>query len=180
MALLDATEAIVAEGDVDTITLEAVAERASVPLSSARAQTDDVREVFDELVLRLLDRHDAVLNRALPDEPRALQEVAVDIYDAYVAHHRAVPAFRAVRSSPRFTARHRDWLERRVRRMLIRVQSRTVPTNLTVEQLHIPWTVADAMLEAAFRADPDGDPTLVAEGRALVRNSVERLVAAAV
>ncbi len=176
--LLVAAEALVVDGDVDAITLDAVAERASLPLSTVRAQADDVRALFDQLVLRLLDRHDAVLNRALPTEPEPLVEVAAGVYDTYVAHYRAVPAFRALRCSSRFTDRHREWFDRRVRRMLIRVQSRTVPTNLTVEQLRIPWTVADAMLEAAFRHEPDGDPVLIDEGRALVRNSVERLVTA--
>ncbi|HVL95920.1 MAG TPA: TetR/AcrR family transcriptional regulator, partial [Solirubrobacteraceae bacterium] len=139
----------------------------------------DKGAVVEALALRHLDEFKALMDR-LADE--AEREPPADpvgaTLDAFAAAFRARPGFRTMWFGGLRTEELRDATRpglREIAASLARVLAAGAPAArpadvATVAQMTV--TVADALLRAAFRDDPDGDAALLAEARTLLRGYV--------
>lgn len=165
-ALLDAADALAAEQGANALTTTAVARRAGVAVGTVYQYFSDVDTLADAVIAR----HADAFAEQLADELAGLglrrkRDAANAALDAFSTYHREHAGFREL------------WPSRGVRTHL---QLATVVTDALVErgladpddeafrlEAEVQWAVAQALVELAFRRDPDGDPVVLAHLRHL-------------
>jgi len=167
--ILDAAAAIVVEEGVDNLKVSDIAKRAGVPLGTLYqffARKDDI--IF-ALAQRFADRFGDVLQTSLAhlDPDVGWRSLLDRLLDAYASHYRSEPALRELwvgaRLDPEFI--HADHQNNNTRFAsvvadLLAAKSR-VPRNELALMIYICWEASQALLETAFRADPNGDPAII-------------------
>lgn len=178
--MLDACAELVGEVGYDRATTTLIAERAGVAVGSLYQFFPDKRAVVQALAVRNLDRYLSTLTERFADSSFEHLWEAVDlVIDTYVELHREVPGFNLLRFGDlvdvHLLDEERDNNAVVVDRLMAllseqfdtQIESLTVPLAVAVE-------AADGVLKLAFRADPNGDPTLIAETKRLVRTYLEQ------
>lgn len=167
--ILDAAAGIVVEQGVDSLKVGDIAQRAGVPLGTLYqffARKDDI--VF-ALAQRFADRFGKVLATSIVDtghdtEWRALLN---QLLDAYASFYRSEPALRELwvgaRLDPEFIRADHEHNNTRFAATLATVlASRAcVPKDQLELMIYLCWEASQALLEAAFRADPQGDAAII-------------------
>ena len=173
--MLEACAQLIDEVGYDGLTTTLIAERAGVAVGSLYQFFPDKRAVVQELTQRNLDRFVRTVSEHFEHAELAHWWDAVDaVFDVYMTMHREVPAFSRLHFGDVVDLRLLD--ESKDNNTVIAEKL----TELLIEEfgldsgeLQLPLSVAveaaDAVLHLAFRRDPSGDPTLVAEAREMVR-----------
>ncbi|MEU9045006.1 MULTISPECIES: TetR family transcriptional regulator [unclassified Kitasatospora] len=183
--VLDACAGLLDEVGATALTTKEVAHRAQVPIGTLYQFFAGKEDLLAALAGRNLDRYlqrlDARLAAAAPVDPAAFTDLAVE---EFVAMKRSVPGFGQVDfglAGPVVPAGVRDdrhLLDAGVDNntaVALRLQAlggevfRASDPAATTLTLRVALEAADAVLKLAFRADPNGDPTLIAECKRLVR-----------
>ena len=171
--ILDAAAALVVERGVDALKVGDIAQRATVPLGTVYqffARKDDI--VF-ALAERFAERFGEVLDAVLaglPDDA-AWHEVLDRVVDAYADHYRTEPALRELwvgaRLDPEFLRADHEQNNTRFAVTVADVMASraTVPREELALMVFVTWEAGQALLETAFRADPQGDPAIIAQAR---------------
>jgi AcrR family transcriptional regulator len=173
--MLDACAELIAEFGYEGTTTTLIAERAGVAVGSLYQFFPDKRAVVQSLTLRNMERF--LANVVQQFEAVRLEHWwgAIDsIFDVYISMHREAPAFRRLHFGDVVDLRLlEDDRENNVviaERLAELVAERF---QLKPEELLLPFAVAieaaDAVLNLAFRRDPQGDPVVVNEAREMVR-----------
>lgn len=163
------------------ITTTDVADRAGLPIGSLYVYFEDLESLVDATVVRMLDRHDEIVGAVMDDPPNEVGPLADRLLDAYVTLHRDEPGFRALRNSTLFQPYHLQWYDDRVIVIIDRVmsalwpESRATVRERQMERLALVFALGDAALIKAFRDDPAGDPSVLAQTREILHFALERV-----
>ncbi|MBT8228083.1 MAG: TetR/AcrR family transcriptional regulator [Dactylosporangium sp.] len=173
--MLDACAELVDEVGCDGLTTTMLAERARVAIGSVYQFFPDKQAVIRALALRNLDVYLGRLGGRLGQIPGGgWWEIVEASIDEYVAMHREVAGFRTLRVG-RFGDPGADdespssgvVAERLVAVLADRFQYQPDPKLLFA--MTIATEMADGLVTMAFRRDPAGDPTVLAECKAMAK-----------
>nr|WP_246154450.1 TetR family transcriptional regulator [Saccharopolyspora hirsuta] len=173
--MLAACAELIDEVGYDGLTTTLIAERAGVAVGSLYQFFPDKRAVVQELTLRNLDRFVRTVSARFDQLELEHWWDAVDaVFDVYLTMHREVPAFSRLHFGDVVDLRLLDPGKDNnavIAEKLIGLIAEEF--GLDPQRLVLPLAVAveaaDAVLHMAFRRDPAGDATLVAEAKEMVR-----------
>ncbi|MEU1089192.1 TetR family transcriptional regulator [Streptomyces sp. NPDC005576] len=179
--ILDACAALLDEAGFEELSTRAVAVRADVPIGSVYRFFPNKRALVDALAVRNLNHYTENLTARLAAVPAADWRGAIDVVlDEYLAMRRAVPGFAQVDfgaaahdDDPQHQANHR--LADRLAGLLAGHLGGSPDEDLR-RAILVGVEAADATLQLAFRADPSGDPAIVAEIRVLLHAYLARVL----
>ena len=168
--ILDACARLLDEGGYERLSTRAVAARAGVPIGSVYRFFSDKRALADALAHRNLDDFVArvAIRLGQPDAGTDWRTAVDILVDEYTAMKRTAPGFALLDFGVPGEANHN--LAERLPGLL--------GDRLTVDPaaeprlglaLAVAVETADAALQLAFRADPAGDPQVIAETKQLIR-----------
>ncbi|PKW13520.1 TetR family transcriptional regulator [Saccharopolyspora spinosa] len=173
--MLSACAELIDEVGYDGLTTTLIAERAGVAVGSLYQFFPDKRAVVQELTLRNLDRFVRTVSARFDQLELEHWWDAVDaVFDVYLTMHREVPAFSRLHFGDVVDLRLLDPSKDNNAVIaekltgLIGEEFGLAPADLLLP-LAVAVEAADAVLHLAFRRDPAGEPTLVAEAKELVR-----------
>jgi AcrR family transcriptional regulator len=166
--ILDACAQLLDEAGYERLSTRAVAARAGVPIGSVYRFFADKRAMADALAHRnlddFLDRTAARL--AQPDTGGGWRTAVEVLVEEYTAMKRTAPGFTLLDFGVPGESNH-DLAERLPALLGDRLGAGPADPRLRLA-LVVAVEAADAALRLAFRADPDGDPRVVAETKQLV------------
>lgn len=181
--MLDTCAEIVDEVGYEGLTTTLLAERAGVAIGSVYQFFPDKRAVVQALTHRNLERYLARLAERFDAAKLTNWWDGLDAaIDEYIHMHRTVPGFRTLHFGDVVDLHLLDdvldnnaVIASEVQRVLV---AHGVPdTDRLRLQLTIVVEVADALTALAFRRDPAGDPQVLAETKALIRDYLQQRVA---
>ncbi|MFG2875751.1 TetR family transcriptional regulator [Streptomyces sp. NPDC048337] len=180
--ILDACAELLDETGYENLSTRAVALRAGVPIGSVYRFFGNKRAMAIALAHRNLDRYaDGIADR-LADLPATHWRPVVDaVLDEYLAMKRSVPGFALVdfgvpappAEGPEADPNH--LVAARLTELLCAHLGLTPDANLARAVL-VSVEATDALIQLAFRADPTGDPDIVAETRAMMHAYLARVL----
>ena len=186
--ILDAGAALLDETGYEQLSTRAVADRAGMPIGSVYRFFPNKRALVDALAERNLEVYAGRVVARLEAIPEREWRAAIDaVLDEYLAMKRSVPGFALVDFGPPVPAA--GPLDEEVNRLVAGRLAELLaghlgrgPDGAAVFDAALRRTVlvcvqaADALLQLAFRADPAGDPDLIAETRVLLRAYLARVL----
>ncbi|MEV7415692.1 TetR/AcrR family transcriptional regulator [Streptomyces sp. NPDC089919] len=172
--ILDACAELLDETGYENLSTRAVALRAGVPIGSVYRFFGNKRAMADALAHRNLDRYAEGIAERLAVLPATDWRPVVDaVLDEYLNMKRTVPGFGLVdfgvpapAESP--AADTNLVVADRLTELLCTHLARPADPPLRRAVL-VAVEATDALVHLAFRSDPDGDPDLIAETRAMMR-----------
>ncbi|MEU8705772.1 TetR/AcrR family transcriptional regulator [Streptomyces sp. NPDC048565] len=178
--ILDAGAELLDETGYEQLSTRAVADRAGVPIGSVYRFFPNKRALVDALAERNLEVYAGRIVARLEAIPEREWREAIDaVLDEYLAMKRSVAGFSLVDFGPPVPASGPIDVEanRRVAERLTELLSghlgrgreEAVSAERLLRTVVVCVQAADALLQLAFRADPVGDPDLIAETRILLR-----------
>ncbi|MFE8945750.1 TetR family transcriptional regulator [Streptomyces sp. NPDC007856] len=191
--ILDACAELLDEVGYDALSTRAVALRAGVPIGSVYRFFGNKRQMADALAQRNLERYTERVterlrkaggggaSRASAAGHRGDWRVAMDaVLDEYLAMKRTAPGFSLVDFGNQIPvgARHSEPNTRvadRLTDLLSGYLGRTPDDDLRRVFL-VAVESADALVQLAFRTDPDGDEAIITETRELLRAYLARVL----
>jgi AcrR family transcriptional regulator len=181
--MLDACATLVDEVGYDGLTTTLLAERAGVAIGSVYQFFPDKRAIVQALTLRNLDAYVARLSARIAEGDLPNWWNAVDAaIDEYIDMHRTVPGFRTLHFGDVVDLHLLD--DERDNNAVIAEQLGTVLVKgfgvtdapRVRFALAVAVEIADALIKFAFRRDPEGDDTVLAETKDIVRDYLHRQV----
>jgi AcrR family transcriptional regulator len=181
--MLDACASLVDEIGYEALTTTLLAERAGVAIGSVYQFFPDKRAIVQALTLRNLEAYLSRLNaRADAVQFNHWWDVVDAAIDEYIAMHRDVPGFRTLHFGDVVDVHLLD--EEKDNNTIIAEQLAAVLVNhfgaAAGQRLDFALAIAveagDALIKLAFRRDPEGDPEVLAEAKALIREYLHRHV----
>ncbi|MGX1852991.1 TetR family transcriptional regulator [Streptomyces sp. NBC_01456] len=173
--ILDACAHVLEETGYENLSTRSVAVRAGVPIGSVYRFFPNKRAMAEALARRNLDAYaDRITARLATPAPASSQwHRAMDVViDEYLAMKRTVPGFALVEftvPAPR-ASRQANY---EVADRLLGLFAGPLSLDPADERLRTAFLVgvetADALLQLAFRTDPEGDPAIVGETKLLLR-----------
>jgi AcrR family transcriptional regulator len=179
--MLDACAALVDEVGYEGLTTTLLAERARVAIGSVYQFFPDKRAVVQALSQRNLAAYlERLTERLSSAELTDWWDGVGAAFDEYIEMHRTVPGFRTLHFGDVVDAHLLD--EERDNSTVIAEQlAEVLVAKLSVpdgERLRFALAIAveagDALIQLAFRRDPDGDPQVLAEAKNLIREYLHR------
>ncbi|MCC5475019.1 TetR/AcrR family transcriptional regulator [Streptomyces barringtoniae] len=179
--ILDACAELLDEVGYDALSTRAVALRAGVPIGSVYRFFGNKRQMADALAQRNLERYTERVTERLRKASTGDWRAAMDaVLDEYLAMKRTAPGFALVDFGNQIPvgARHAEPNTRvadRLTDLLSGYLGRTPDDDLRRVFL-VAVESADALVQLAFRTDPDGDEAIIAETRELLRAYLARVL----
>jgi AcrR family transcriptional regulator len=179
--MLDACAELVDEIGYESLTTTVLAERAGVAIGSIYQFFPDKRAVVQALTLRSLEAYLERLSRRLSSStfPHWWDGVDAGI-DEYIDMHRTVPGFRTLHFGNVVDVHLLDD-ERDNNAVIANALVGQLVADLDLRggpnvefAVMIAVEVADALIQMAFRRDPNGDARVLAEAKALIRDYLQR------
>ncbi|MFI9052722.1 TetR family transcriptional regulator [Streptomyces sp. NPDC053427] len=178
--ILDACAELLEETGYEDLSTRAVAGRADVPIGSVYRFFPNKRAMAEALARRNLDAYaDRITARltAPADEPLEWRRAMDVVVDEYLAMKRTVSGFALVEFTVPAPHAPRP-ANYEVADRLLALLAGPLGLDAAEEGLRTAFLVgvetADALLQLAFRTDPAGDPTIVAECKVLLRAYLAR------
>lgn len=174
--VLDAAAAVLADEGADAFTTNRVAEVAGVPVGSVYRYFEDKEAIAEALGVRFWGEFaDLVAAVADADERDPLIDPGAVVLETLAAGFRTRPAFLALWYGGLRSARVRDAtrsartaIGASVQRILaVHWPEADEPARSAVARMLV--IAGDGLLREAFRADPHGDPEVLAESKAMLR-----------
>jgi AcrR family transcriptional regulator len=181
--MLDACAELVDEIGYDGLTTTLLAERANVAIGSVYQFFPDKRAIVQALTLRSLEAYLQRLATRLAGEHLPHWWDAVDAaIDEYIAMHRSVPGFRTLHFGDVVDIHLLDD-ERDNNAVIVSQLAALLAEQFDLpagQKLEFPLAIAveaaDALIRMAFRRHPDGDPAVLDEAKALIKEYLHRHV----
>ncbi|WP_030773292.1 MULTISPECIES: TetR/AcrR family transcriptional regulator [unclassified Streptomyces] len=180
--ILDACAELLDETGYENLSTRAVALRAGVPIGSVYRFFGNKRAMAIALAHRNLDRYvDGIADR-LADLPATHWRPVVDaVLDEYLAMKRSVPGFALVDfgvPAPPAEGPEADPNHQVAARLteLLSAHLDLTPDATLERAVLVAVEATDALIQLAFRADPAGDPGIVAETRAMMHAYLARVL----
>ncbi|CAL9625975.1 hypothetical protein SUDANB105_05957 [Streptomyces sp. enrichment culture] len=179
--ILDACADLLDEVGYDALSTRAVAERAGVPIGSVYRFFGNKRQMADALAQRNLERYAERVTERLKQARAGDWRAAVDaVIDEYLAMKRTAPGFSLVDFGNQIPvgARQSEPNHRvadRLTALLSGYLGRTVDDDLRRTFL-VAVETSDALVQLAFRVDPQGDEGIIGEMREMLRSYLARVL----
>ncbi|MFD7913239.1 TetR/AcrR family transcriptional regulator [Streptomyces sp. NPDC059752] len=180
--ILDACAELLDETGYENLSTRAVAQRAGVPIGSVYRFFGNKRAMAIALAHRNLDRYaDGIADRLI-DLPATHWRPVVDaVLDEYLAMKRSVPGFALVDfgvPAPPAEGPEADPNHQVAARLteLLSAHLALTPDATLERAVLVAVEATDALIQLAFRADPAGDPGIVAETRAMMHAYLARVL----
>ncbi|GAA3729262.1 TetR/AcrR family transcriptional regulator [Spinactinospora alkalitolerans] len=179
--MLDACAELLDESGYTQLSTTRIAERAGVAIGSVYQFFPDKRAITQALGLRYLDLFSVRVTDRLAEMTFAHWTEAADaVVDEYIDMHRNVPGFRSLHFGDVVDVRLLDAdtdnnrvIATRLRELLTSIAGAKDDERLD-RAVVVAVEAADAVLKLAFRHDPDGDATLIAEVKLMLRSYLGR------
>ena len=173
--VLDAADQVLATAGAEAFTTNRIATAAGIPVGSVYRYFPDKQAIAEALALRYWsDFEDLVQAAAETDEREPLSDPGSVVLDTLAAGFRARPGFLALWYGGFRTQRVRD-VTRPTRGAIARSVERILATHWPQARKTSRATAAqmvviagDGLLREAFRRDPNGDQTLLAEAKLML------------
>ena len=185
--ILDACAGLLDETGYEQLSTRAVAVRAGVPIGSVYRFFGNKRAMVAALAHRNLDRYAERVSDRLAGTPILDAHGAIDgVLDEFIAMKRTVPGFALVDFGPPVPPA--GPLDEEVNRLVAgrltdllgghlgRGREGAPSDAALLRTVLVCVQAADALLQLAFRADPAGDPDLIAETRLLLQAYLARIL----
>jgi len=179
--MLDACAELVDEIGYEALTTTLLAERAGVAIGSIYQFFPDKRAVVQALTLRSLEAYLDRLSTRFSESTFSHWWDGVEVaIDEYIDMHRTVPGFRTLHFGDVVDVHLLD--EQRDNNAVIA----SALVDLLTDRLDMPRgphmdfalmiavESADSLIKMAFRRDPAGDPQVLVEAKALIRDYLQR------
>jgi AcrR family transcriptional regulator len=174
--VLDAADALLAREGAEALTTTRVAEEAGVSVGSLYQYLPDKGAIVEALANRYLAEFEGVMAAVVERASREAWDDPVGVLiDTFADHYRDRPGYRALWFGRNLTeelrAADRDnnlALAAGLRRVLVALGIGRSEAEVEVAA-RAGVLVADALLQEAFRSDPDGDPVLIGEAKRILR-----------
>ena len=181
--MLDACAELVDEVGYEGLTTTLLAERAEVAIGSVYQFFPDKRAIVQALAMRNMDAYLQSLSARFANETFAHWWDGVDAaIDAYITMHRSVPGFRTLHFGDVVDLHLLDD-ERDNNAVIVDQLGDVLVKGFGVADgpglhfaLAVAVEIADALIKFAFRRDPDGDDTVIAEAKKIVRDYLHHQV----
>jgi len=185
--MLDACAALVDELGYEGLTTTLIAQRAGVAIGSVYQFFPDKRAVVQALTVRHLEsflenlntRLDARLGGGKPDH---WWDIVDAVIDEYIHMHRVEPGFKTLHFGDVVDVHlldtdreNNDVIAQRLQELIIDRLGFADRPKLRFA-LAIGVETGDALINLAFRRDPEGDPAVLDEAKALIRDYLSRHV----
>jgi len=175
--MLDACAMLVDEVGYDGLTTTLLAERAEVAIGSVYQFFPDKRAIVQALALRNLEAYVARVSVRIAEGNLPNWWDAVDAaIDEYITMHRTVPGFRTLHFGDVVDLHLLDD-ERDNNAVIVDQLGDVLVQGFGVADgprlhfaLDVAVEIADALIKFAFRRHPDGDDTVIAEAKEIVRD----------
>ncbi|MCX4961853.1 TetR/AcrR family transcriptional regulator [Streptomyces virginiae] len=180
--ILDACAELLDETGYENLSTRAVALRAGVPIGSVYRFFGNKRAMAIALAHRNLDRYVDGIAERLTDLPATHWRPVVDaVLDEYLAMKRSVPGFALVDfgvPAPPTEGPEADPNHQVAARLteLLSAHLALTPDATLERAVFVAVEATDALIQLAFRADPAGDPGIVAETRAMMHAYLARVL----
>ncbi|MFC5172936.1 TetR/AcrR family transcriptional regulator [Streptomyces mutomycini] len=193
--ILDAGASLLDEAGYEQLSTRAVADRAGVPIGSVYRFFPNKRALVDALAERNLEAYAGRVVARLETIPEREWRTAIDaVLDEYLAMKRSVAGFALVDFGPPvpvagpLDAEVNRRVAGRLAQLLAghlgqgreedpgRARDAGAGDDGLVRTVLVCVQAADALLQLAFRADPAGDPGLIAETRVLLQAYLARVL----
>ncbi|MET9071898.1 TetR/AcrR family transcriptional regulator [Streptomyces sp. NPDC004232] len=180
--ILDACAELLDEVGYDDLSTRAVALRAGVPIGSVYRFFGNKRQMADALAQRNLERYTERVTDRLKQAPGGGDwRAAMDaVLDEYLAMKRTAPGFSLVDFGNQIpVGDRRSEPNTRVADRLVRLLSGHVgraPDDELRRVFLVAVESADALVQLAFRTDPQGDEAIITETRELLRAYLGRVL----
>lgn len=180
--VLDVTDSLLAAGNFESISTTRIAEEAGVSVGALYQYFPDREAIVNAVAVRHIEDSEELMAEAIKSAgPELLADPAGAFVDLFADRYRAEPGYRAIWFGSRLTDalretdRHgKEVLAEGVRSVLTATGRVTEPARL-VPASRVAATACDALLQEAFRRDPEGDPTTLEEAKELLRGYLDRL-----
>jgi AcrR family transcriptional regulator len=181
--MLDACAELVDEVGYEALTTTLLAERAEVAIGSVYQFFPDKRAIVQALTLRNLEAYLARLSaRSEAVEFAHWWDVVDAAIDEYISMHRDVAGFRTLHFGDVVDVHLLDAerdnntiIAEQLAALLVRHFGAAAGARLDFA-LAIAVEAGDALIKLAFRRDPEGDPEVLTEAKALIREYLHRHV----
>jgi AcrR family transcriptional regulator len=181
--MLDACAELVNEVGYEGLTTTLLAERAGVAIGSVYQFFPDKRAIVQALTLRNLEGYlDRLGTRIAEDRFANWWEVVDAAIDEYILMHRSVPGFRTLHFGDVVDIHLLD-AERDNNAVIVEHLTRLLVQRYNLGNadrvgfaLAIAVETADALINMAFRRDPDGDVAVLNECKTLIREYLHQHV----
>ncbi len=178
--ILDACAELLDEAGYDDLSTRAVAERAQVPIGSVYRFFGNKRQMADALARRNLERFtDRVAERIRATGEQGWRQAMDAVLDTYLDMKRNAPGFSLVDFGNQIPVGTRAEPNRRVADRLTELLAAPLGREADDELRRtflIAVETADALVQLAFRMDPEGDGTVIAELREMLRAYLARVL----
>lgn len=178
--ILDACAELLDEAGYDDLSTRAVAERAQVPIGSVYRFFGNKRQMADALARRNLERFtDRVAERLRATGERGWRQAMDAVLDTYLDMKRTAPGFSLVDFGNQIPVGTRAEPNRRVADRLTGLLAAPLGREADDELRRtflIAVETADALVQLAFRMEPEGDEAVIAELREMLRAYLARVL----
>ncbi|MFF4426152.1 TetR/AcrR family transcriptional regulator [Streptomyces sp. NPDC001549] len=180
--ILDACAELLDETGYENLSTRAVALRAGVPIGSVYRFFGNKRAMAIALAHRNLDRYvDGIADRLADLAATHWRPVVDAVLDEYLAMKRSVPGFALVDfgvPAPPAEGPEADPNHQVAARLteLLSAHLALTPDATLERAVLVAVEATDALIQLAFRADPAGDPGIVAETRAMMHAYLARVL----
>jgi AcrR family transcriptional regulator len=173
--VLEAADRLLAEQGVEALTTTRVAAAAGVSVGALYQYLPDRDAIVDALAARYLARLEELMAAFVARAEQEQWSDPVDLLvDAFAALYRDTPGFRALWFGRHLTERtreadrgHKRVMARGLHRVLVALH-RVADDEAAACAAYTAFLAADAVMQEAFRTDPAGDPTLLAQLKTLL------------
>lgn len=167
-AILAAVEAIAAE-DPGDLTTSSIAKRAGISVGSLYQYFENREDIVDRLLANYRQELNDLIDKTFANDlVTSVRDALVAATRRYMAFVREHPAFRTLWYSPEFPNRHRivdDIEDHALASAFTTTAYRygliATMTDPVRHRLLASWLALDAVIDAAFRLEPDGDQAML-------------------
>jgi AcrR family transcriptional regulator len=183
-AVYAAAERTIGAEGVEALTMIRLASEAGVPVGTLYQFFEDKAAVLDAIAHRATDSFDSVVTQALETAADGdWRGLASILFDAFIQHARANPAYVAIRAGHYLSAELQRADDASVDAIAALVRAALVTGENIIDSpelatvCRVAVQVAGALLDLAFRLDPDGDADTLAQARRITLLYLEDIAA---
>jgi AcrR family transcriptional regulator len=181
--MLEAADRLLGREGTEALTTTRVAAEAGVSVGTLYQYLPDRDAIVDALADRSLTRLEALMDSFVDRASHeSWPDPAAVLVDSFAALYRSEPGFRALWFGRHLTERTRE-ADRGHKRVMatglhrVLVAQHLLPDSPAARTAcYTAFLAADAVIQEAFRTDPDGDPELLHHLRTMLRAYLDRLV----
>jgi AcrR family transcriptional regulator len=182
--VLDTAERLLAEDEAASLSTTRIAQTAGVSVGSIYQYFPDTAAIVAALAQRYMDGFEVLMERAVEAAGSGDWDDPVGaLVDAVAARYRDQPGYRALWFGPHLSPELRQADRQNKLRLADGVRRVLLNLGLARDDSHLVSVcqaavhACDALLQEAFRRDPDGDPPLLEETKAILRAYLAQVTA---